>query len=278
MITWEEAVEKLRQDPDQRELVLSCYYDDPLAGAARRFEESEEWAAVRELLPPPGRVLDIGAGRGISSAAFSSSGWMVTALEPDPGNLVGGGAIRALAESSGRPIEVVEDWGESLPFPDESFDLVYGRAVFHHARDLDAFCTEACRVLKPGGKVLMTREHVLSREEDLDQFLNAHPLHRLYGGEAAYTLDRYTRALESGGLSPVRVIGPKSSPINFFPETSKNIRAALRLRMSKRIGRIRGILNGWRRKALVEEALLWEEKMKVPGRLYTFLAEKPLRS
>ena len=51
MITWEEAVEQLRRDPAQEELVRSCYYDDPLIAAAERFAASEEWEAVlRERL------------------------------------------------------------------------------------------------------------------------------------------------------------------------------------------------------------------------------------
>lgn len=274
MITWEEAVEQLRSDPAQRELVLSCYYDDPLEAAAERFAASEEWAAVRALLPAAGKVLEIGAGRGISSVAFAKAGWTVTALEPDASDVVGAGAIRSLAESSGVFIEVVENWGESLPFPDEAFDLVYGRAVFHHARDLDAFSAEVCRVLKPGGQVLLTREHVLSNESDIEQFFKTHHLHRLYGGEAAYTLARYTGALEAGGLTVTGVIGPKSSAINFFPETTASVEASLKERRRKRIGRIRAVFAGWSARDFAEEAELWEMKMKMPGRLYTFVAEK----
>jgi len=274
MITWEEAVEQLRRDPAQEQLVRSCYYDDPLKAAAERFAASEEWSAVLALLPAPGKVLELGAGRGISSYAFAKAGWKVTALEPDASDVVGAGAIRSLAQDAGVSIEVVENWGESLPFPDETFDLVYGRAVFHHARDLDAFCAEACRVLKPGGKVLLTREHVLTDEEDLPQFLDRHPLHRLYGGEAAYTLARYTGALETAGLTVTRIIGPKSSPINFFPETAANITAALQARRRKRIGWFRDLLAGTSAESIDCEARLWEEKMKVPGRLYSFLAER----
>jgi len=274
MITWEEAVEQLRRDPAQAELIRSCYYDDPLKAAAERFAAGEEWAAVRALLPAPAKVLELGAGRGISSYAFAKAGWKVTALEPDASDVVGAGAIRSLAQDAGVAIEVVENWGESLPFPGGTFDLVYGRAVFHHARDLEAFCAEACRVLKPGGKVLLTREHVLTAEDDLRQFLDRHPLHRLYGGEAAYTLARYTGALESAGLKVTRIIGPKSSPINFFPETAANITAALRARRRKRIGWFRDLLAGNAAGSLAEERQLWEGKMKVPGRLYSFLADK----
>ncbi len=274
MITWEEAVEGLRRDPAQRDLVHYCYYDDPLFAAAERFAASEEWAAVEALLPTPGKVLELGAGRGISAYAFSKLGWEVTALEPDPSAVVGAAAIRSLSGEAGVPISVVEEWGEALPFADGTFDLVYGRAVFHHARDLDAFCAEAFRVLRPGGRLLLTREHVLSHESDLEAFLKAHPLHHLYGGEAAYTLDRYVQALLSAGFSVTQVIGPMSSPINYFPDTVANVAAALRLRLVKRVGWLRNFLAGNSPARLAREAKRCEEEMQDPGRLYSFFAQR----
>lgn len=274
MITWEEAVEQLRRDPAQAELVLSCYYDDPLIGAAERFAASEEWAALQAWLPPLGRVLELGAGRGIASWAFAKAGWEVTALEPDPSEVVGAGAIRALARDTGVAIEVVEEWGESLPFPGGQFDLVYGRAVFHHARDLDAFCREAARVLKPGGTLILTREHVLSREEDLGQFFKTHHLHKLYGGENAFTLDRYLSAIRAGGLTVSRVVGPKSSPVNYAPESTEEVARTLKERRKKRLGFWKSLIRGWSDAQFLEEAARWEEKMKMPGRLYSFVAEK----
>lgn len=274
MITWEEAVESLRRDPAQAELVRACYYDDPLADAARRFEESEEWRALLQWLPAPGRALEIGAGRGIASWALARAGWSVTALEPDPSDRVGAGAIRALAAETGVAIDVVEDWGETLPFVGESFDLVYGRAVFHHARDLGAFCREAHRVLRPGGKLILTREHVLSFEDDLPRFLAQHPLHRLYGGEAAYTLERYLAALGEGGFKDPVVVGPKSSPVNFFPQTTRMVRDALKGRRRKRVGWWRSIISPMSTGDFEEEAALWERQMRTPGRLYSFLCRK----
>jgi protein-L-isoaspartate O-methyltransferase len=91
MLTWEEAVQSLRNQPDQKELVQYCYYDDPLESAAERFAQSEEWFAVTQLLKQkiPGQVLDIGAGRGISSYAFAKAGCSDTSLEPDSSKLVG---------------------------------------------------------------------------------------------------------------------------------------------------------------------------------------------
>ena len=106
-ISWEQAVQWLREKPDQQELVRACYFDDPLIEAAERFWQSVEWQSIAALLPhSKGRALDLGAGRGISSYALARDGWAVSALEPDPSNLVGAGAIRTLVQESGLPIEV----------------------------------------------------------------------------------------------------------------------------------------------------------------------------
>lgn len=180
--SWEQAVQWLREQPEQQELVLAAYYDDPLPAAADRYWRSEEWQAIRLLLPPaPGVALDVGAGRGIASYALAKEGFAVTALEPDASALVGAQAIRGLAEASGLPIEVTQEFSERLPFADAQFDVVFARAVLHHTSDLAAACSEFYRVLKPGGRLLAVREHVISQPEDLPVFLDLHPLHKLYG-------------------------------------------------------------------------------------------------
>ena len=51
-------------------------------------------------------------------------------------------ALAANAERLGLEVETVETDAESLPFPDESFDLVLGHAVLHHIPDLDRAAAE----------------------------------------------------------------------------------------------------------------------------------------
>jgi SAM-dependent methyltransferase len=230
--TWEEAVLWLRAQPDQDELVRACFFDDPLLDAAERYYASGEWAAVRALVgSAAGLALDVGAGRGISSYALARDGWRVTALEPDPSAVVGARAIEQLAMDSGLPITVAREWGESLPFPDARFDLVYGRQVLHHARDLRALCSEMARVLKPGGTFLATREHVIFKDADLAVFLAGHPLHRLYGGENAYRLHEYERAMKRAGIRLTRVLNPWASAINLHPRTEAEVGELIRLRL-----------------------------------------------
>jgi len=273
--TWEDAVRWLRQQPDSRVLVRDSYYDDPLSAAADRYHASGEWQEIRNLLgPAAGRTaLEIGAGRGIASYALAREGFTVTALEPDPSELVGSGAIRSLAAETGLPIAVVQVGSETLPFANASFDVVFARAVLHHVSDLATALAETARVLKPGGTLLAVREHVISRNEDLPAFLASHPLHSRYGGEHAYLLDEYTTAIEANGFVIERCLGPLESPINYWPHDE----ASLRREIAARFDRVPGL--PLLARAALATPLVGDLLMSLaarfdrrPGRLYSFLA------
>ena len=261
--SWEDAVAWLKAQPDQADLVRACFYDDPLLDAAERYYASTEWQAVQALLPEQGKALDIGAGRGISAYALARDGWRVSALEPDTSDLVGAGAIRSLAQEARLGIQVEQNWGESLPYPDATFDLVHARQVLHHARDLKSLCREAARVLKLGGMLIATREHVISKKADLPKFLMAHPLQDLYGGERAYLLDEYLAAIRDSGITLTRVFNPFQSDINLYPETL----ASLKRRVARKM---------FLPATLVPAGLLsvLGAMSRTPGRLYTFVGRK----
>jgi SAM-dependent methyltransferase len=262
-MTWEEAVKWLRSQPDQQDLVKACFYDDPLTKAAERYHASTEWQAIRHYLPKtPGRVLDIGAGRGITSYAFASDGWQVDALEPNASDLVGGGAIRELATETGTNIRVEQNWGEQLPYPDATFDVVHGRQVLHHARDLQALCAEAARVLKPGGIFIATREHVISQKADMERFLAQHALHHLYGGESAYLLKEYQQAISAAGIKLSHTLNPYITDINLYPETKTSLKKAFQAKLKLPVPIPDMLLN------------LYSLLNDTPGRLYTFVGIK----
>jgi SAM-dependent methyltransferase len=276
LLSWEDAVVWLRNQPDRQHLVIDGYYDDPLIAAAERYRASSEWQEIAQLLHGrAGKALDIGAGRGIASYALAKEGFEVTALEPDPSAIVGAGAIRLLAAEAALPINIIEEFSERLPFADGTFDFVHARAVLHHMSDLDIACSEIFRVLRSGGLLVAAREHVISRERDLDAFLAAHPLHHLYGGEHAYRLDRYVDALKGAGFGSLQVLSPLKSPINLFPHTLDTLREAILERVSQKIpGRPlwRLLL---RRDRIFRSLLAAAERFDHrPGRLYSFVGHK----
>jgi len=277
--SWEEAVLWLRSQPDKGDLILDGYYDDPVEAAAERYSRSEEWRAVRRIvLGCHGRsALDVGAGRGIASYALARDGFGVVALEPDPSDLVGTGAIRRLATQSGLAIEIHQRFSEQLPFGAGRFDLVFARAVLHHTQDLGAACREYFRVLKPGGLLVAIREHVISRKEDLPTFQQLHPLHTRYGGENAFLIDEYVQAIRSAGFVIRSVLTPLRSPINYAPYDRRGLCKEVGSRLS-----FGHAWFGWLIAALLRPALVWAAAVRVielvdhrPGRLYSFVASRP---
>lgn len=102
-------------------------------------------------------ALEIGAGTGYFGLNLVRAGTVseYTATDISPG------MVRALGASAARMgIEARSECCEAseLPFPDDSFDLVFGHAVLHHLPDLERSFREFRRVLKPGGALAFCGE------------------------------------------------------------------------------------------------------------------------
>lgn len=275
--TWEQAVASLFESDAGRALARDCYFDGTALEAGQRYWASQEWQAARVLLPGvTGAALDVGAGRGIASYALARDGWKVSALEPDASALVGAGAIRSLASATAYPIEVSEAFGEQLPFRSGQFELIVARQSLHHARDLRVLIEELYRVLRPGGRLVAMREHVISRARDLTRFHALHPLHRLYGGEHAYLLEQYTAAITGAGFSLHRVIAPLESPINYAPLTRETLADGIAEQLPARFGARRIARRLLRSRTVMTMTLkLLTQVDNRPGRLYSFIADRP---
>jgi ubiquinone/menaquinone biosynthesis C-methylase UbiE len=269
MKTWEETVRWVLDEPDLAELARDAYFGDAVA-AARRYRESGEYAAIRVMVPHGGgRAIDLGAGSGILAWSLATDGWEVVAVEPDPSELVGAAAIRSLAIETGTPIEVVEALGESIPLPSGGFDLVIARQVLHHAHDLPAFCREMKRLCRPGGIVLTLRDHVISDRSQLEAFQARHPLHRYYGGENAFTLQEYRRALSDAGLKLVKEMRSFQSVLNYSPMTEAEIRDRLAAFAGPLRGPVSFALNAVPFAFIGSVAAALDRR---PGRLVSYLA------
>jgi ubiquinone/menaquinone biosynthesis C-methylase UbiE len=145
-------------------------------------------------LPTFEHSLEVGAGTGYFTLNMLQDGIVrdATATDISPGML---DALQDNAARIGAGVRTVACDAESLPFADESFDLVLGHAVLHHVPHLDDAFAEFRRVLRPGGRFVFAGEP--SRTGDLiarlpkQAALCAAPLwRRLLGARAAEGFER----------------------------------------------------------------------------------------
>ncbi len=92
-------------------------------------------------------VLDYGCGHGMAAVVLARQGACVTAFDLSADYIA---EARERARANEVAIDFVQADGHALPFPDSSFDAVWGNAILHHL-DLSIAGRELRRVLKSGG-------------------------------------------------------------------------------------------------------------------------------
>jgi ubiquinone/menaquinone biosynthesis C-methylase UbiE len=100
------------------------------------------------------RILDAGCGSGPLAAALLAKGAVVTGFDASPAMVEL--ARRRLGEDADLH---VADLGQPLPFADGAFDDVVVSLVLHYLRDWTAPLAELRRVLKPGGRLILSVYH-----------------------------------------------------------------------------------------------------------------------
>lgn len=96
---------------------------------------------------PGGRVLDVGCGVGQVVARLLSQGFEAHGVEVSEPNVQ---RARQISENC-RLYD-----GRHLPYPDDYFDAAGALNVLEHVEQPEAFIAEVVRVVKPGGKVLLS--------------------------------------------------------------------------------------------------------------------------
>lgn len=100
-------------------------------------------------------VLDLGCGTGRHSVRLAQAGANVTAVDFSEGML----AEARRKPGAERVKFLVHDLHEPLPMRGESFDLVVSGLVLEHLRDLPGFFREVRRLLRPGGRAVVSGMH-----------------------------------------------------------------------------------------------------------------------
>ncbi|HEY2980477.1 MAG TPA: class I SAM-dependent methyltransferase, partial [Anaerolineales bacterium] len=112
------------------------------AGQQRRLDMIVRAAGARL----EGRVLENGCGVGLYVEKLAGLGSRIVGLEFD---------LERAAQAKVRALEIVNAAGESLPFPESTFDLILSHEVIEHVRDDGQAVREMVRTLKSGGRMVI---------------------------------------------------------------------------------------------------------------------------
>ncbi len=107
------------------------------------------------------RVLDLACGPGIVSDALAHHAAEVVAFDLTP-TMLHHAAQRCTAAGHTN-VRYTLGQAEALPFPDSSFDVAVARSALHHFPAPDRVITEMARVVRPGGRMVLS--DVVSAED-----------------------------------------------------------------------------------------------------------------
>jgi ubiquinone/menaquinone biosynthesis C-methylase UbiE len=172
------------------------------------------------------KLLEIGCGMGYDSLEFIRRGVRVSMIDLTPAAI---SYARRHFEIMGVEAEYLEVGSAlDLPFDDEVFDAVWSNGVFHATGDTPRAIAEARRVLKPGGRVIIShfyrkpswmyylhrlgRENIEHKDEDppVNEFYTEEEIESMFEGfEIVETHRDHYRAL------PVARYGLKATLYKF---------------------------------------------------------------
>ena len=120
---------------------------------AHRYKVHNRLRSAMEPVKTRGqRVLEIGCGCGSEAELFARAGAQYTALDLTNAAVSLTRKRFQLSKLEGR---FLQGDAESLPFADDSFDVVYSHGVLHHTPDTPRTIREIHRVLSPGGRAMI---------------------------------------------------------------------------------------------------------------------------
>jgi len=108
----------------------------------------------------PGRVLDVPAGGGLQTAALAARGFGVYSVDLFPGHRPEPGQSWICADAN-----------KFLPFRTAAFEYLLCREGIEHLEDQMGFLRECARVVKRGGRLILTTPNVMHLAARMSAFL-----------------------------------------------------------------------------------------------------------
>jgi 2-polyprenyl-3-methyl-5-hydroxy-6-metoxy-1,4-benzoquinol methylase len=114
----------------------------------------KSWQYIRDHVPLPAKLLDVGCTNGDFSVRLLNEGFDCYGLEAND---------KGIADATKNGIKVTKgSFLERFPFEDASFDVIFAGEVIEHTIQDDEFLSELYRVLTPGGILIITTPNLVS--------------------------------------------------------------------------------------------------------------------
>jgi SAM-dependent methyltransferase len=158
---------------------------------------------MREMIAalPASRVLDVGCGTGLNAGFLKARGHSVTGVDISPV------AIERFT-SQGFEGFVCDVSAQSLPVGNDTFDLVYASEVIEHCTDTETFLGELFRVLRPGGKLVLSTPNSAFWPYRILAAAGRTPSEYQHQGHVRFFSQKsLRRAVENAGFGAVNVSG-----------------------------------------------------------------------
>ncbi len=163
---------------DRQAEIWSATHYGPRGGMVSRIDRFS--AALRELVPEGGDVLDYGCGTGEIGAAIAALGYRVEACDSAPRMIEQAEALHASSGVTFTLIDVTAGAEVSMP-QGRRYDAIICSSVLEYLHDPAAALAALSRALKPGGWLLATvpdAEHPARRGEAWHRALMSVPFLR----------------------------------------------------------------------------------------------------
>ena len=171
------------------------------------------------------RLLEVGCGMGTDLLQFARGGAGVTGVDLTPRSVE---TSRHHLKLYGQTGDFALTDAETLPFAEESFDVVYSNGVLHHTPDTAGAVREIHRVLRPGGLARVMLYHRRSWNYWVEIMLHRGLLRGQFfrGQSAEDIMSRYVEVNEGEGRPLVKVYSRSQARklFSMFSEVQTQVR------------------------------------------------------